>query len=195
MTERPDQPNPEPEPRPEAAAPEAATNGAPEGASGADTPAAELALLNERLLRALAEVENVRRRGEREREDASKFAITGFARDIVSVAENLRRALAALPSEGRPAEGPLATVLAGVEMTERELLQILERHGVRRVDPVGEKFDHNLHQAMMELTETDAAPGTVVQVLQAGYTLRERLLRPAMVAVARPKTAPVDTIV
>jgi len=159
---------------------------------------AELAEQKDRLLRALAETENVRRRAHREREDASKYAVAGFAKDLLSAADNLRRALDSLP-EGEVKDDRTRSLLAGVEATERELLSIFERHGIKRIDPKGERFDHNFHQAIFEAERPDQPSGTVVEVLQPGYVLHERLLRPAMVGVAKggPKPAepadPVDT--
>ncbi|MFZ5609429.1 MAG: nucleotide exchange factor GrpE [Pseudomonadota bacterium] len=149
---------------------------------------AEVAGLKDRLLRAVAETENVRRRAERERADATTYAITGFARDLLNVADNLRRALEAV-SEAQRADEGFATVLAGVEMTERELLASFDKHGIRKIVPKDEKFDHNFHQAMFEVETSAVAPGTVVEVMQPGYVLKDRLLRPAMVGVAKaPKT-------
>jgi molecular chaperone GrpE len=145
----------------------------------------EVAELKDRLLRALAEAENIRRRGEREREDTAKYAMSGFARDILPVADNLGRALAALGPEVRGKDPSLDSLIAGIELTDRELTSVFERHGMRRIDPLGEKFDHNFHQAMMEVDDPTKPSGTVVQVLQTGYVLRDRLLRPAMVAVAK----------
>lgn len=145
---------------------------------------AEVAELKDKLLRALADGENVRRRAERDKADASKFAITGFARDLLSVADNLRRALDSLPEELAEKE-ELKNFVAGVEMTERELLNSFEKHGIKPINPQGEKFDHNFHQAMFEVETADQAPGTVVQVMQTGYVLNDRLLRPAMVGVAK----------
>lgn len=151
-------------------------------ASASDGDTAEL---KEKLLRALADMENLRRRGQREREDAAKYAMTNFARDLLAVADNLRRALDSVagdtPSQG--SEG-LASLTEGIEMTERELMNLFERYDIRRVEPAGEKFDPNFHQAMFEVPESGQAPGTVVQVMQPGYVIGERLLRPAMVGVA-----------
>ena len=149
---------------------------------------AELADYKDRLLRALAETENTRRRAQREREDAAKYAISGFAKDLLSAADNLRRALESLPqSEVR--DERTRNLLAGVEATERELLSVFERHGLRRIDPRGERFDHNLHQAIFEAERNDQPPGTIVEVLQPGYVLQDRLLRPAMVGVAKQPAA------
>ncbi len=148
---------------------------------------AEIEVLRDQALRARAEVENVLRRTAREKQDASAYAVSGFARDLLAVSDNLRRALDALPDEAR-ADGKVKAFFDGVEMTERELLNTFERHGIRRIDPKGEKFDHNFHQAMAEVEADGQTPGTVVDVYQAGYVLRDRLLRPAMVTVAKNNT-------
>jgi molecular chaperone GrpE len=186
----------------EAAAPVsdvAAANGESEtAAADAETPSAderlvtletELADVKDRLLRALAEAENVRRRAQREREDTLKYAVAGFAKDLLSTADNLRRALDSLP-EGEAADARTKGLLAGVAATERELLSAFERHGIRRLDPKGERFDHNYHQAVFEVENSEQPPGTVVEVLQPGYVLHDRLLRPAMVGVAKEGPKP-----
>ncbi|MGD8327309.1 MAG: nucleotide exchange factor GrpE [Sphingomonadales bacterium] len=149
-----------------------------------ETVESEVADLKDRLLRAVAETENIRRRSEREKADASSYAVTGFARELLNVADNLRRALEAVTEEQK-ADSAFSTVISGVEMTERELLAVFERHGIRKVIPEGEKFDHNLHQAMFEVPTNDTKPGTVCQVMQPGYVLKDRLLRPALVGVAK----------
>ena len=162
----------------------------------------EAAQLKDQLLRALAEAENVRRRAQREREDAAKYAITNFARDVLQVSDNLHRALEAIPAAALAADEALKNLHEGVSATERQLDAALERQQVKRIWPMGEKFDANLHQAMFEVQTADQAPGTVVQVMQAGYLIHDRLLRPALVAVARqpagdappPGTGKVDTI-
>jgi molecular chaperone GrpE len=151
----------------------------------------ELADRKERLLRALAETENTRRRAQREREDASKYAITGFAKDLLSAADNLRRALESLP-EAEIRDERTRSLLAGVAATERELLSVFERHGIRKVDPQGERFDHNFHQAIFEAEREDQPSGTVVEVLQPGYVLHDRLLRPAMVGVSKQPAKPAE---
>ena len=166
--------------------PAAASEGGAAGSAEEQAAAleAELAETKDRLLRALAETENVRRRAEREREDMRKYAVSGFAKDLLSAADNLRRALDSLsPSEVR--SDKVRGLLDGVAATERELLAVLDRHGIRRIDPKGERFDHNFHQAIFETETADAPPGTVVEVLQPGYVLHDRLLRPAMVGVAK----------
>ena len=145
---------------------------------------AELAEAKDRLLRALAEAENTRRRFQREREDALKYAIAGFAKDLLSPVDNLRRALDAMP-ESEVKDPRTQALRDGVAATERELLGAFERHGLKRIDPRGERFDHNFHQAIFEAERPDVPAGTVVEVLQPGYVLHERLLRPAMVGVAK----------
>lgn len=145
---------------------------------------AELADTKDRLLRALAETENARRRFQREREDTQKYAISGFAKDLLSAADNLRRALDAI-SESEVTDPRTKSLIDGVAATERELLAAFERHGLRRIDPEGGAFDHNFHQAIFEAERPDMPAGTVVEVLQPGYVLHDRLLRPAMVGVAK----------
>lgn len=168
-------------------------------AQGGEAPAerdyeAELAALNDRLLRTLAESENQRRRDRREREETARYAVAGFARDMLGVADNLRRALEALPDGAAEGDEALKSLIDGVALTERELEGIFARHGVEKIDPQGKKFDHNLHEAMFELPTADAAPGTVVQVVQAGYVIRDRLLRAARVGIAKapPEPPPAD---
>jgi molecular chaperone GrpE len=146
---------------------------------------AEIARLKDQALRALADQENTRRRAQREIEDNSKYAISNFARDMLPVGDNLQRALETITSDARAADPALAKFAEGVELTERELLNILERNGIKRVDPVGQPFDHNFHQAVMQVENSAQPPGTVVQVFQPGYTIHGRLLRPAMVTVAK----------
>jgi molecular chaperone GrpE len=148
---------------------------------------ADLADLKDRLLRAAAEMENMRRRFERDMADARQYAVTGFAREVLSIGDNLGRALEAVPDEARKEEGTMASLLAGVEMTERELLRVLDKHNVKRLEPHGEKFDPNFHQAIFEVEHEDAPHGTVVQVVQPGYSIGERVLRPAMVGIAKKK--------
>lgn len=145
---------------------------------------AELSALKDQALRALAEAENTRRRAERDVQESAKYATTSFARDLVSVLENLQRATASIPDTLKAEQPAVANLATGVEMTLNELLGAFEKHGIKRIDPMGQKFDHNLHQAVAQLPTPDAEEGTVVQVLQAGYTIHDRLLRPAMVGVA-----------
>jgi molecular chaperone GrpE len=151
---------------------------------------AEAARLKDQLLRALAESENMRRRAEREREDTEKYAIAKFAREVLSVADNLHSALENIPADARANDELLNTLAVGVEATERELAAVFERQGIRRVDPLDEKFDPHLHQAIAEVPGTGKPAGTVVQVMRAGYVLQDRLLRPAMVAVAKDDQVP-----
>jgi len=145
---------------------------------------AELGETKDRLLRALAETENVRRRLQRERDDAGKYAVAGFAKDLLSAVDNLRRALEAMP-EAEIKDSRTQGLREGVAATERELLGAFERHGLKRIDPKGERFDHNFHQAIFEAERPDLPAGTIVEVLQPGYVLHDRLLRPAMVGVAK----------
>jgi molecular chaperone GrpE len=154
--------------------------------------AAENAGLKDQVLRTLAEMENLRRRTEREVQDASRYAVTAFARDVLSVGDNLGRALEAVSADARAKGGEaLVALLSGVEMTEREFVTTLGKHGVRRIDPAGERFDPNLHQAMFEVPDPAVVSGTVVKVLQPGYVIGDRVLRPALVGVAKggPKAA------
>jgi len=144
----------------------------------------ELAETKDRLLRALAETENVRRRLQRERDDARKYAASDFAKDLLSPVDNLRRALDAMP-EAEVTDARAKGLRDGVAATERELLAAFERHGLKRIDPKGERFDHNFHQAIFEAERPDVPAGTIVEVLQPGYVLQDRLLRPAMVGVAK----------
>ncbi len=156
-----------------------------------DALKAENADLRDRFLRLAAEMDNLRRRTDREIKDAKSYAVTGFARDMLSVSDNLRRAIETLPEEARAAaDATITALIEGVEMTERGMLSTLERHGVRKIEAEGQKFDPNFHQAMFEVPNPNVPNNTVVQVVQAGYAIGERVLRPAMVGVAKggPKT-------
>ena len=147
---------------------------------------AEVEAHKDRALRALAEVENVRKRLERERDDARTYSVTRFARDMLTVADNLNRALAAVPPGARAkSDESVKAVLDGVEATARELSAALARHGVKPIEAQGQRFDPNLHQAIAEVPAPDSQPGTVVNVVQPGYLIGDRLLRPAMVTVAK----------
>jgi molecular chaperone GrpE len=150
-----------------------------------DSLAAENAKLKDQLLRALAELENVRKRAEREKEQTRKFGIADFARDLLSVSDNLRRALDAAPQDRTQIDEALGNLITGVEMTEKELLSAFEKHGIRKLQPLGEVFDYNFHQAMFEVESNDHGAGIVMQVLQVGYAIGDRLLRPAMVGVSK----------
>jgi molecular chaperone GrpE len=140
--------------------------------------------LKDARLRAAAEMENLRRRTQRDVADSRTYAITNFARDMLAVADNLRRALDAIPADAKGQPG-VASLAEGVEMTERSMLSALERHGVKKVEPHGERFDPNFHQAMFEVPNPDVPANTVVNVVQPGYVIGERVLRPAMVGVAK----------
>jgi molecular chaperone GrpE len=147
---------------------------------------AEVETLKDQRLRALAEVENIRRRAEKEKNDASQYAVTKFARDMVGIADNFARALAAMPAEARAAADPqVQAVLDGVEATDRQLIQTLERYGVKPVDTSDGKFDPNLHQAIAEVPGNGKPAGSIVDVVQSGFMIGDRLLRPAMVTVAK----------
>jgi molecular chaperone GrpE len=154
---------------------------------GADLDAllTENAEMRDRLLRTMADMENLRRRTEREKSDTARYAISNFARDVLTVGDNLKRTIEHVP-QGAAAQDPaLKSFLEGVELTERELLNVLERHGVTRLDPKGARFDPNFHQAMYEVQDPGVPEGTVVEVMQAGYAIGDRCLRPALVAVAK----------
>lgn len=145
----------------------------------------EAGKLKDQLLRTFAEMDNLRKRMEREKAEATLYAASNFARDILSVSDNMERALATAEADHlKEATEPVKNLVAGVEMTNRELLNVFERHGITRIDPMGEKFDPHYHQAVFQVPTNDAAPGTVMQVMQAGFKIGERVLRPAMVGVA-----------
>ena len=153
---------------------------------------AQVADLTDRFARAVAELENYRRRAEREREDVAKYAISNFARDMLAIADSLGLALASISADVRGEDKNLDNLAAGVELTERGLITAFERHGITKLDPMGERFNHDLHQAMFEIEDTDKPPGTIVEVMQAGYVLKDRLLRPAMVGVTKGGAAKTD---
>jgi molecular chaperone GrpE len=177
-------------------------NNDPQNANGAENPlAAELAVLDalraenaelkDRVLRALAETENTRRIAAREKQDASQYAVTRFARDMVAIADNFARALAALPADKMQSADPaVRAVIEGVEATERQLLADLQAHGIKVIDTTDGKFDPNLHQAIAEVPGNGKPGGSIVDVVQTGYVIGDRLLRPAMVTVARKDGAP-----
>jgi molecular chaperone GrpE len=154
---------------------------------------AENAELRDRFLRMAAEMENLRRRTERDVKDAKSYSVASFARDMLAVSDNLRRALDAVPADVRAgADQTLTTLLEGVDLTERSMLSALERHGVKKIDAEGAKFDPNFHQAMFEIPNADVPNNTVLQVVQAGFSIGDRVLRPAMVGVSKggPKAEP-----
>jgi molecular chaperone GrpE len=179
---------------PEDAGSDPAATGRDQGSAG-DTPKhhddiiaalrAENADLKDKLLRAHAEVENIRKRSEREREDTAKYAITRLARDMVAVGDNFQRAIEAVPAGAAETDPALKSFLDGMTLIERELINVLERHGIKRMEPLNEPFNPHIHQAVMELPRSDVPAGIVVQIFQAGYMIEDRVLRPAMVAVAR----------
>ncbi|RVU36186.1 nucleotide exchange factor GrpE [Hwanghaeella grinnelliae] len=169
---------------PEAAA-EAEAAAEPGEADPVEALAAENAELKDRLMRALAEVENVRRRADKERQDAAKFGPSGLAKELLAVADNLGRALQSVTDEDREASASVKNLVVGVEMIEKQFVDAFERFHIKRIDPLGEKFSYEKHQAISEATDTGQPAGTIVQVLQPGYMMHERLLRPAMVVVAK----------
>ena len=178
--------------------------GAPDAAADAPAPEvaspegqiqkleAELTELRDRNLRALADAENTRRRAQREVSDARKYGASGIVQDLLNVSDNLRRALESVPAEARDRDEQLKTLITGVEMVEKDLLAAFEKHGIKKIEPLGEPFNHDFHQAMYEVEDSDKPAGTVVEMLQPGYVMHDRLLRPAMVAVAKgkPETPP-----
>ena len=146
--------------------------------------------LKNQLLRAMAETENVRRRAKKDVADAGRYGIANFARDMLSVSDNMARALESIPDEAREESEIVKALVEGVEMTAREMATALERHGIKQVNPLGEKFDYNLHQAMFEAPATGQPDGTIIEVVQAGFVIGDRLLRPAMVGVAKAAPPP-----
>ncbi len=175
--------------------PQAAAEAAAQAAPAAE-PAAlakEAAEYKDRLLRTLAEMENLRRRTEREVADTRQYAVANFARDLLGVADNMQRALDTLSADFRDQADPVVrSHIEGVELTERELMKVMEKHGIRRFDPQGQRFDPNLHQAMFEVPDASVPSGTVVQVMQPGYMIADRILRPALVGVSKggPRATP-----
>ena len=181
----PDAPQLEPTPEP-APAPAAA----PTGNDALAKAQAEIAELKDRLLRTAAESENLRKRMEREKEDALKYGAAKFSKDILTVADNLRRAIENVPKAEADASEPVRNLVVGIEATERELLTVFERHGITRIDPKGQRFDPNQHQAMFEVQDPTQPSGVVVQVIAAGYMQHGRLLRAAMVGVSKGGPTP-----
>ena len=157
----------------------------------------KVAELKDQLLRAVADSENIRKRSEREKEQTRKFGIANFAKDLLSIADNLGRALDAAPKNEDIKDDAIKNFVIGIQMTEQELQKAFDNNNIRKIDPIGQKFDYNFHQAMFEVEETDEVPGVVVQVLQPGYAIDDRILRPAMVGVSKAKddkkSAGVDT--
>jgi len=178
--------------RAETAVDETDNASAPEAADPVAEARREAAEFKDKLLRTLAEMENLRKRTEREIVDTRVYGTAGFARDVLAVADNMHRALETIGPELRDAaDAKVKAFIEGVELTERELLKMLEKNGVKKFSPQGEKFDPNVHQAMYEVPTSDQPPGHVAQVIQAGYMIGDRVLRPALVAVSKalPKTA------
>ncbi|MEQ1615588.1 MAG: nucleotide exchange factor GrpE [Hyphomicrobiaceae bacterium] len=182
-----------------------AVDAAPEHAKSYVDPsiAAELAMtkleaqvkdLTDRLLRAHAEMDNIRKRTERDKADTIKYAISKFAGDIVTVGDNFQRAISAVPAGAAEADSALKSLVEGVTLTEREFLGVLERHGVKRLDPKGQAFDPNFHQAVMEQDNRDVPAGTILQVFQVGYQIEDRILRPAMVIVSKGGFKPMKPV-
>ncbi|WP_334150312.1 nucleotide exchange factor GrpE [Hyphomicrobium sp.] len=182
-TTNPDAPGPEASGGPEAA-PDPA-EAALRLSAEVDTLQGQIADLTDRLLRSHAEMDNLRKRAEREREETAKYAISKFARDVVAVADNFERALQAVPADAVAEDGALRSLVDGITMTEREFLNVLERNGVKRLNPKGEVFNPHQHQAMMEMQNTEVPAGTILEVFQCGYLIEDRVLRPAMVVVAK----------
>ena len=196
----PDQ-EPDAEKLPEGEADETAEEGAVEAESNEETSPgdvpeevheeeeedleATVADLNDKLLRALAETENIRRRAVRDKEDASKYAISNFARDMLALSDNLHRAMDSVDPETRQKDAAVEQIMVGLEMTAREVNNAFERYGIKVIEAMGEKFDHNLHEALFEMDDASKPPGTVVQVVETGYVLKDRLLRPAKVGVSK----------
>ena len=194
--------NSDPKPNDSVAGGEAAKSGAEAGAGGQAGRTvheviaalqAEGAEFKDKWLRAHAEMENIRKRAEKDKEDTAKYAISRLARDLVGVGDNFQRAIEAVPAGAADEDPALKSFIDGVTLIERELLNALERHGIRRMQPLNEPFNPHLHQAVMEIPRSNVASGTVVQVFQPGYMIEERVLRPAMVGVAKggPKLPPV----
>jgi len=169
-----------------------------EASKSSDELEAKISELKDQLLRTVADSENLRKRLEREKEQTRKFGIANFAKDLLSIADNLGRALDAAPNKEDIEDQAIENFVLGVQMTEQELQKAFDENNIRKIDPLGEKFDYNFHQAMFEVEETDQEPGVVVQVLQPGYAIDDRILRPAMVGVAAAKggkkNVAVDTI-
>lgn len=161
----------------------------PKASASADARVAELeaklAESNDRALRAMAEADNTRKRLEKERQDTAKYAVSSFARDLLAVADNMRRALHAITPQQQDTNPELKTIYVGVEMTERVLMQLFEKNGIKKIEPQGETFDPNLHEVIFESDIPGQKAGTIIQVVEAGYTIHDRLLRPARVGVAK----------
>ncbi len=180
MTER----QPQPLPEQDDSAPAVAHNDA--APSNEEALTKQVADMKDQLLRALAEAENIRRRSQKEREDTTKYAVTNFAREMLNVADNFRRALDATPKETGDKE--LKNLITGIEATERQMQAALEQFGIKKIEPLNQAFDPNFHRVMAEIDSADHPPGTIVQVLQPGYMIHDRLLREALVAVSKGRS-------
>ena len=163
-----------------------------EAAASEDDLTQEIASLKEHLLRTLADSENLRKRLEREKEETAKYATTNMARDLVSVSDNMNRALESIKPEDLDGNPALKTIFDGIKLVEGELQSTLSKHGIKSIDPMGENFDHNFHQAMFEVADSPEPQGTVVQVVQTGYRIHDRLLRPALVGISKGNGATKD---
>lgn len=150
----------------------------------------ELARSKDQMLRALADAENTRKRAIKEREDASRYAISAFARDMLEIADNFRRAIDALPEDARIGDERIASLISGIEATERVLLKNFEKHGIKKIEPLGQPFDPNFHEVMFEAPVPGKTAGTIIQLVEPGYVLHDRLLRPARVGVAKGEAGP-----
>lgn len=166
---------------------EAVAAGEQAPAEGISELVEEIASLKDQVLRAVAEAENVRKRSRKQLEDMAKYASTDFAKDMLGVGDNLRRALDSVPEDALEKDEHLKNLAKGVELTEKGLITVIERHGIKQINPLGEKFDPNLHQAMFHVEDTNQPAGTVAQVVQSGYMIHDRLLRPAMVGVVKAR--------
>ena len=189
-TEPPTDPSAGDPPPDSAAATATTTDGEQSPWTSENAPAEEIAELKDKLLRSLAENENQIRRARRDREDATKYAAANFARDMLGVADNIRRAMEAVPEGLNQEDAAAKGFLEGIALTERELLTTLERHGIKKLSPLGEKFDHDHHEALFEVPTNDAEPGTVMQVVEEGFIIHDRLLRAARVGVAKALAPP-----
>jgi molecular chaperone GrpE len=160
-------------------------------ASDLEALLAENVDMRDKLLRTMADMENLRRRTEREKEDTARYAISNFARDVLAIGDNLRRTIEHVPADAAAQDPALKSILEGIELTEREMLKMLEKYGVAKLEPLGQRFDPNQQQAMYEVPTVEVPEGTVVEVMQAGYRIGDRVLRPALVAVSKggPKPA------
>ena len=170
--------------------PQAQDAGGDDVAGDLETLLSENTDMRDKLLRTMADMENLRQRTEREKADTSRYAISNFARDVLTIGDNLRRAIEHVPADAAGQDPALKSFLEGVELTERELLNMLEKHGVTKLEPLGQRFDPNQQQAMYEVPTTDVPEGTVMEVMQAGYMIGDRCLRPALVAVSKGGAKP-----